>query len=391
MKRLSNRLDGLSGSATMAVDEAATALIAAGQEVILLNSGEAEYPTPQWATDAAIAACQDPRNNRYSGTAGLPLLREALAEGFEQRGMPLPAGQIIITSGAKHGIYAALCALLDPGDEVLLPTPCWTTFPASVLLAGGVPVPVFSEFARDFEVTVDQLEAARSPRTRVIILVSPGNPTGTVYRKAALRAITEWAIARGIWILFDEVYREFVYDGVEMLSPISVVPEAADQCLIVGSAGKAYCMTGWRIGWVAGPRDLIQAMKRFQSHSMSHVPNVSQEAALGAMRHAKSFSPGLRAELEARRLVMKDGLDRIKGMYANTPQGGFYFFVNVEEVLATAGVDSTAQLAEVILQRGHVAVVPGEAFGAPGYLRLSFTLAPSTISEGLDRISGIVG
>jgi aspartate aminotransferase len=395
MARISTRIAAIAESATLAVDAKAKALQAAGEPVIGFGAGEPDFPTPPHIVEAAIAACADPRNHRYSPTPGLPDLRAAIAEKTQRdSGYSCTAAQVVVTNGGKHAVYNACATILDPGDEVLLPAPYWTTYPETIELAGGVTVPLSTTAASGFRVTVDDLEAARTPRTKAIFFVSPSNPTGAVYPPSEVEAIGRWAVEHGIWVLTDEIYEHLTFGANRFSSMPTLVPELADTCIVLNGVAKTYAMTGWRVGWMIGPADVVKAATNFQSHTTSNVSNVAQRAALAAVTGDLSAVEEMRAAFARRGSTMYEMLEAIPGVECMEPQGAFYCFPSFEGVLGReiAGRTPTTslELCEVFLDEARVAMVPGEAFGAPGYARLSFALGDDDLVEGVQRVAKLL-
>ena len=395
MARISARIGAIKESATLAVDAKAKALRAAGENVIGFGAGEPDFPTPEHVVEAAAAACRDPRYHRYSPTAGLPELREAIARKTERdSGVTFAADQVLVTNGGKHAVYNAFQVLCDPGDEVLLPAPYWTSYPEMISLAGGVPVVLPTDERTGFRVDVDQLDAAVTPRTKALLFVSPSNPTGAVYPPREVEAIGRWAAERGIWVLTDEIYEHLTYGEHRFSSLPALVPEVLDRCIVLNGVAKTYAMTGWRVGWMIGPRDVIAAATNLQSHSTSNVSNVAQVAALAAVAGDLDAVARMREAFARRGATMHALLSAIPGVTCLEPQGAFYCFPSFAGVLGreVAGrpVRDTLELAEVLLEVGRVAVVPGEAFGAPGYARLSFALGDDDLGEGVRRIAEVL-
>ncbi|HIG24682.1 MAG TPA: pyridoxal phosphate-dependent aminotransferase [Acidimicrobiia bacterium] len=394
--RLSQRIGAIAESATMAVDKKAKALKAAGEPVIGFGAGEPDFATPPHIVEAAVEACLNPASHKYTPAGGLPVLKEALVEKTERdSGWRPTASQFLITNGGKHAVYNSCAVLLDPGDEVLLPAPYWTTYPESIALAGGVAVPLLTDTAAGFKVTVDQLEAARTDRTKALMFVSPSNPTGAVYSLEEIQAIGRWCVEHGIWVIADEIYEHLTYDGHEHHSIRAAVPELADTCLIVNGVAKTYAMTGWRVGWMIGPEDAIKAATNLQSHATSNVANVSQYAALAAVSGDLSAVVEMRSAFDRRRVVMTQMLQAIDGVEMLVPQGAFYAYPDLSAFLGReiAGrvATTTSELAAIILDVAQVAIVPGEAFGTPGYARLSFALGDDDLVEGVSRIADLLG
>ena len=392
---LSRRISAIAESATMAVDARAKALKAAGEPVIGFGAGEPDFATPDHVVEEAIAACSDVAAHRYTPAGGLPALKEALVEKTQRdSGWRPEVSEILITNGGKHAVYNACAAVLDPGDEVLLPAPYWTTYPESIGLAGGVPVVLPTDTASGFRVTVGQLEAARTERTKALMFVSPSNPTGAVYPAEEIAAIGRWAVEHGIWVIADEIYEHLVYDGHEHHSMRALVPDLADQCLVVNGVAKTYAMTGWRVGWLLGPAHAIKAATNLQSHATSNVSNVAQRAALAAVSGGLTAVEAMREAFDRRRRRMVELLTAIDGVELMVPQGAFYAFPDLSAFLGRtiAGdtPETTVDLAALVLDAAKVAIVPGEAFGAPGYARLSFALGDDDLGEGLTRIADLL-
>jgi aspartate/methionine/tyrosine aminotransferase len=390
--RVSRRIAAIAESATLAVDAKAKALKAAGEPVIGFGAGEPDFPTPEHIVEAAIAACREPSNHRYSPTAGLPDLRSAIATKTKRdSGYECEAARVLVTNGGKHAVYNTFQTLLDPGDEVLLPAPYWTTYPEAIALAGGQPVELPTSAADGVRVTVDQLEAARTSNTKALLFVSPSNPTGAVYPPAEVEAIGRWAVEHGIWVVTDEIYEHLTFDEHRFTSMPALVPELADTCVVVNGVAKTYAMTGWRVGWMIGPRDVIAAATNLQSHTTSNVSNTAQRAALAAVSGDLEAVGKMRHAFARRGKTMHSVLASIPGVECLEPQGAFYCFPSFDALLdreyAGRKVTSTTELAEVLLDEAKVAIVPGEAFGAPGYARLSFALGDDDLGEGVRRIA----
>jgi aspartate/methionine/tyrosine aminotransferase len=389
---LSARVSAVSASATLAVDAKAKALAAAGVDVIGFGAGEPDFPTPTHIVDAAVAACRDPVNHHYTPTAGLGALRDAIAVKTERdSGYAASASQVLVTNGAKQAVFETFATLLDPGDEVLVPAPYWTTYPETIALAGGVAVPVPTEEAAGFHVTLEALEAACTPATKVLLFVSPNNPTGAVATPEEVTAIGRWAAEQGLWVVTDEIYEHLVYGGRTFTSMPAAVPELAGQCVVINGVAKTYAMTGWRVGWLIGPPDMVEAATNLQSHATSNVSNVSQKAALAALSGDLRAVEEMRAVFDRRRVTIHRMLNECTGVTCVEPEGAFYAFPSVHGLLGrrVAGrpVASSTELAEVAIEEVNVAVVPGEAFGAPGYLRMSYALGDDAIVEGVTRLA----
>jgi aspartate aminotransferase len=394
-QRVSGRVGGIAESATLKVDAKAKALKAEGRPVIGFGAGEPDFATPDYVVEAAIEACRDPKNHRYTPAGGLPELKKAIVEKTRRdSGYDVEPAQVLVTNGGKQAIYAAFAAMLDPGDEVILPAPYWTTYPEAIRLAGGVPVEVLADETQDYKVTPDQLEAARTDRTKVLLFVSPSNPTGSVYTADEIRAIGEWVEEHELWVLTDEIYEHLVYDGVETGSLPVLCPYLADNSVVVNGVAKTYAMTGWRVGWMIGPKDLVKAATNLQSHATSNVANVSQRAALAAVSGDLAAVEEMKAAFDRRRKTIVSMLGEIDGVVCPTPQGAFYAYPSVKGLLGKEYggrvIDSSADLAEYILEQVEVAVVPGEAFGSPGYLRLSYALGDDDLVEGVGRIQKLL-
>jgi len=393
--RVSARLAAIAESATLAVDAKAKALKAKGENVIGFGAGEPDFPTPDYIVEAAVRAARDPKFHRYTPAAGLPELREAIAAKTKRdSGFACEASQVLVTNGGKHAVFVAFAALCDPGDEVIVPAPYWTTYPEAIALSGGVPVVVDTTEETEFKVTVAQLEAARTPRTKVLLFVSPDNPSGAVYSPEETIAIGKWAVEHGMWVVTDEIYEHLTYGGHTFSSMPTLVPELADRCVIVNGVAKTYAMTGWRVGWMIGPKDVMAAAINFQSHTTSNVSNVAQVAALEAVRGDLSAVAMMRESFARRGALMHRMLAAIPGVTCMEPQGAFYCFPNVTGLLGRnlSGTTSTTtlQLADVVLEQAKVAFVPGEAFGAPGFARFSFALGDDDITEGITRLATFV-
>ena len=389
--RISRRIAAIAESATLKVDSKAKALQAAGRPVISYAAGEPDFLTPANIVDAASRAVLDPKNYRYTPAAGLPELREAVAaKTARDSGWSVSASQVIVTNGGKQAVYQSFATLIDPGDEVIIPTPYWTTYPEAVALAGGVPVTVFAGADQGYLATVEQLEAARTERSKVLLFVSPSNPTGAVYSPEQTRAIGEWALEHGLWVVADEIYQNLIYDGIRALSIVEAVPELADRTILVNGVAKSYAMTGWRLGWMVGPQDAIKAASNLQSHLSSNVSNISQRAAIEALTGPQDEVERMRLAFDARRKIIVAELNRIPGINCPTPEGAFYVYPDVNGLLGRpwGGVTPTTslELADLILDLAEVAVVPGEAFGPSGYLRFSYALGDAALLEGVQRL-----
>ncbi len=392
--RVSARLAAIAESATLAVDAKAKALKAKGENVIGFGAGEPDFPTPERIVEAAVRAARDPKFHRYTPAAGLPELREAIAVKTKRdSGFSVDASQVLVTVGGKYAVFVAFAALCDPGDEVIVPAPYWTTYPEAVSLAGGVSVVVDTTEETEFKVTVEQLEKARTPRTKVLLFVSPDNPSGAVYSPEETIAIGKWAVQHGIWVVTDEIYEHLTYGKHNFSSMPTLVPEIADKCIIVNGVAKTYAMTGWRVGWMIGPKDVMKAAINFQSHTTSNVSNVAQIAALEAVSGDLSAVAMMRESFERRGMLMHRMLTAIPGVTCMEPQGAFYCFPNVRGLLGRdiggKKASNSMELADLVLDVAKVAFVPGEAFGAPGYARFSFALGDADLVEGMERLAAL--
>ena len=389
--RVSARISAIAESATLKVDAKAKALQAEGRPVISYAAGEPDFATPAFIVEAAERALRDPKNYRYTPAAGLPELREAIAaKTLRDSGLQVPASQVIVTNGGKQAVYQAFQVLLDAGDEVLVPTPYWTTYPEAIALAGGRQVDVFAGADQNYLVTVEQLEAARTDKTKVLLFVSPSNPTGSVYSPEQTKAIGEWALEHGIWVISDEIYQNLTYDGVRAVSIVEAVPALAEQTILVNGVAKTYAMTGWRVGWMVGPADAMKGAANLQSHLSSNVNNVAQRGALAALTGPQDEVETMRQAFDRRRKLMVAELSKIPGMNVPVPEGAFYVYPDVTGLLGRewGGVTPTTslELADLILDQAEVAVVPGEAFGPSGFIRLSYALGDEPLLEGVRRL-----
>ncbi len=393
--RVSARISAISESATLAVDAKAKAMKAEGRPVIGFGAGEPDFPTPDYIVEAAVAAAREPRFHRYTPAGGLPELKKAIVEKTRRdSGYEVEPAQVLVTNGGKQAIYEAFAAMLDPGDEVIVIAPYWTTYPESIKLAGGVPVFVVTDESTGYLAGVEQLEEARSDRTKVLVFVSPSNPTGAVYPREQVRAIGRWAHEHGLWVMTDEIYEHLVYGDAEFSSLPVEVPEIADRTVVVNGVAKTYAMTGWRVGWILGPKDVVKAASNLQSHATSNVANVSQMAALAALTGDLEAVARMREAFDRRRKTIVRMLNEIDGVVCPEPQGAFYAYPSVKGVLGKEIRGRTprtsTELAELILEESEVAVVPGEAFGTPGYLRLSYALSDEDLVEGVSRVQKLL-
>ncbi|WP_033036936.1 pyridoxal phosphate-dependent aminotransferase [Streptomyces monomycini] len=394
-RRVSARVGSISESATLAVDAKAKALKAAGRPVIGFGAGEPDFPTPDYIVEAAVEACRDPKFHRYTPAGGLPELKAAIAaKTLRDSGYAVEAANVLVTNGGKQAIYEAFAAILDPGDEVIVPAPYWTTYPESIRLAGGVPVDVVADETTGYRVSVEQLEAARTDRTKVLLFVSPSNPTGAVYTREQVEAVGRWAAEHGLWVLTDEIYEHLVYGDAEFSSLPVVVPELREKCIIVNGVAKTYAMTGWRVGWAIGPQDVIKAAANLQSHATSNVSNVAQAAAIAAVSGDLDAVEEMKVAFDRRRKTMVRMLNEIEGVLCPEPEGAFYAYPSVKGLLGKEirgkRPRTSVELAGLILEEAEVAVVPGEAFGTPGYLRLSYALGDEDLVEGISRVQKLL-
>ncbi len=389
MNRISNRIGNIAPSATMAVSAKAKQMQAAGEDVISFGPGEPDFPSPAHVVEAAAAACRDAQNHRYSPTSGLGELREAVADVTARNSqVGVAPSQVLITNGGKYAVFAACAALLDPGDEVIVPAPYWVSYPWTIHLAGGVAVPVLADQSTGFQITIDQLDQAVTDRTKALIFVSPSNPTGAVYSPKKVRELAAWASERGIWVIADEIYEYFVYDDTEFSS---IAASMDDRWVIVNGVAKAYAMPGWRVGWMVGPPDVIKAAVGLQSHSTSNVCNVAQKAAWAALTGPQQPVADMKAAFDRRRHAMYEALSAMEGIDCLVPKGAFYAFPDCSGLmgrrLGASTVSNTLELADAILEEIKVAVVPGEAFGAPGFIRFSYALADDDLARGMQRLA----
>lgn len=394
--RISARIAAIAESATLAVDAKAKALKAAGRPVIGFGAGEPDFPTPDYIVAAAAAACSVPANHRYTPAAGLPELKQAIVTKTKRdSGYEIEESQVLVTNGGKQAVYQAFATIIDKDDEVLLPAPYWTTYPEAIALAGGKSIEVVADENQNYLVSVEQLEAARTSRTKAILFCSPSNPTGSVYNADQVKAIGEWAVQHGIWVIADEIYEHLLYDGATAPSMPVVVPALADTCIILNGVAKTYAMTGWRVGWMIGPKDVIKAATNLQSHLSSNVNNVAQRAAIAALTGDLTAVDEMKVAFDRRRKLMVSMLNEIPGVMCPTPQGAFYVYPSVKGLLGKEirgkVCNTSAELAALILDEAEVAVVPGEAFGPSGYIRLSYALSDADLVEGVTRIQKLLG
>ena len=393
--RVSARIAAIAESATLAVDAKAKALKAAGRPVIGFGAGEPDFPTPAYIVEAAVKATAAPANHRYTPTPGLPELREAIvAKTLRDSNYVITADQVLVTNGGKQAVYQSFASIIDPGDEVILPAPYWTTYPECIKLAGGTAVEVFADESQYYIVTVEQLEAARTPKTKALLFCSPSNPTGSVYSADQVKAIGEWALEHGIWVITDEIYEHLLYDGATAPSLPVLVPAMADRTIILNGVAKTYAMTGWRVGWMVGPKDVIKAATNLQSHLSSNVNNVAQRAAIAALTGNLDAVHEMGVAFDRRRKLIVSMLNEIPGVVCPTPTGAFYVYPSVKALLGKEirgkRPQTSAELATLILEEAEVAAVPGEAFGPSGYLRFSYALSDEDIVEGITRVKNLL-
>ena len=393
--RISTRVGAIAPSATLAVDATAKELKAAGRPVIGFGAGEPDFPTPAHIVDAAIEAAPDPANHRYSPGAGQPALRQAVADSVAQSSqLPVEPAQVLVTNGGKQAVYQTFATLLDPGDEVLLPAPYWTTYPEAIRLAGAREVPVLAGSDQGYLPAIEQLEAARTAATRAIVICSPSNPTGAVMSAEQIGELGRWAHRHGLWVITDEIYQHLTYDGVPFVSVLSQVPELAETTVVLGGVAKTFAMTGWRVGWMVGPKDVISAASNLQSHVTSNVNNIAQRAAVAALTGPMDAVEEMRTAFDRRRQAIVEKLSAVPGFTVPTPTGAFYAFPDVTGALGREirgrRVETSTELATVILEEAEVAAVPGEAFGAPGHLRFSYALNDADLAEGIDRVAALL-
>lgn len=394
-RRLSQRIGAIAESATLAVDAKAKALKAAGRPVIGFGAGEPDFPTPPHIVESAQAAAADPAMHRYSPAAGMPALREAVADATRRYSrVAVEPSQVLITNGGKQAVYQAFAALIDPGDEVIVPAPFWTSYPEGIRLAGGTPVSVFSGADQDYLPTAAQLESVRTDRTKAVLICSPSNPTGSVLSRAQMEEIGRWALENGLWVITDEIYQHLTYEGTEFTSVLQAVPELADQTVVLNGIAKTFAMTGWRVGWMIAPKDILTGAANMQSHLTSNVNNIAQRAALAALTGPMDSVEDMKTAFARRRTTILDMLSEIDGFSVPRPTGAFYAFPEVSGVLGrTIGgqkVETSTDLATVILDQAKVAAVPGEAFDAPGHLRFSYALSDADLTEGIERVQKLL-
>lgn len=393
--RLSKKIAAIAESATLKVDQKAKSLKADGRPIISYAAGEPDFATPAHIVDAARDAADNPANYRYTPATGLPVLREAIVRKTKRdSGLDVDPSQIVVTNGGKHAVFMALQLVLNPGDEVILPAPYWVSYFEQIKLHDGVPVEVFADASQGYKVTVDQLEAARTERTKVLLFCSPNNPTGAVYSVAETKAIGEWALEHGIMVITDEIYQNLTYDGVRAISIVEAVPELADSTILVNGVAKTYAMTGWRIGWLIAPKDIAKGAANLQSHMTGNINNIAQVAAAAALDGPTEPIEEMRLAFDRRRKLMVEEVSQVPGFVCPTPEGAFYVYVDVQGALGREirGVTPTTslELADLLLEQAEVAAVPGEAFGPSGYLRFSYALGDEELVEGIRRVRDLL-
>lgn len=393
--RVSKRIAAIAESATLAVDSKAKALKAAGKSVIGFGAGEPDFATPEYIVNAAVEAAKLPANHRYTPAAGLPELKDAIVKKTKRdSNYEITADQVLVTNGGKQAVYQSFASILDPGDEVLLPSPYWTTYPECIKLAGGISIEIFADETQDYLVSIEQLEKAFTPKTKVLLFCSPSNPTGSVYSPEQVKAIGEWALKKGIWVITDEIYEHLLYEGAKAPSICVLVPELADKTIIINGVAKTYAMTGWRVGWMIGPKDVIKAATNLQSHLSSNVSNISQRAAITALSGDLSAVHKMGEAFDRRRKLIVKLLNEIPGVTCPTPTGAFYVYPSVKNIIGKEirgkRPKNSAELATLILDEVEVAAVPGEAFGPSGYLRFSYALGDDDIIEGISRVKKLL-
>jgi aspartate aminotransferase len=390
--RISKKMLAIAESATLKVDSKAKALKAQGRPVISYAAGEPDFETPQNIVEAALRAVSDPKNHRYTPAVGLPEMREAIAEKtLRDSGTKVDPSQVLVTNGGKQAVYTAFQVALNDGDEVLVPTPYWTTYPEAIKLAGGTQVDVFAGSDQDYKVTPEQLEAHYTEKTKALLMCSPNNPTGAVYSKEELEAIGKWALGKeGLWVITDEIYQNLVYDGLKAYSITELVPELAERTMMVNGVAKSYAMTGWRLGWLIAPSDAAKAAANLQSHLTSNVSNISQRAAIEAITGNQEPVRQMLEAFDRRRKTAVAELNKIEGIVTPTPEGAFYVYPDVSGLFGRdfggRSFASSLELADFVLDEVEVALVPGEAFGPSGYFRLSYALGDDQLLEGIQRL-----
>ncbi len=392
---ISRRVREIGESPTLAISAEAARLRGEGVDVISFGAGEPDFATPAHIVEAAGEACAESAMHKYSPTAGLPALREAIADKTRRdSGLAVAPDQVIVSNGGKHALSNILLALIDPGDEVIVPAPYWVSYPEQIRLAGGTVVALPTTAANGYTVTPEQLAAARTAATKALVFVSPSNPTGAVYTPEQIRDIGRWAAEAGIWVITDEIYEHLVYGGAAFASMPVEVPELQPRCVVANGVAKTFAMTGWRVGWSIAPAPVAAAVNRLQSHVTSHVCNIAQRAALAALTGPMDQVDAMRQTYDRRRHRVHEALSAIDGVECPLPEGAFYVFPHVEQRLGrpVAGrkVSTALELCAVLLDEAQVALVPGEGFGAPGHVRLSYALSDEHLARGLTRITEVL-
>ena len=379
-------------SATLKVDSKAKALKAQGRPVISYAAGEPDFETPENIVEAALKAVKDAKNHRYTPAVGLPEMREAIAEKtLRDSGTKVDSSQVIVTNGGKQAVYTAFQVALNDGDEVLVPTPYWTTYPEAIKLAGGTQIDVFAGSDQDYKVTTEQLEAHYTPKTKALLMCSPNNPTGALYSRSELEAIGKWALSKeSLWVITDEIYQNLIYEGLKAFSITELVPELAERTMMVNGVAKSYAMTGWRLGWLIAPPDAAKAAANLQSHLTSNVSNISQRAAIEAITGDQEPVRQMLEAFDRRRKTAVAELNKIEGIITPTPEGAFYVYPDVSGLFGRdfggRKFSTSLELADFVLDEAEVALVPGEAFGPSGFFRLSYALGDDQLLEGIQRL-----
>lgn len=388
--KIAQRVAGITPSKTLAITAKAKELKEQGYDVVGLGAGEPDFNTPQHIIDAAINA-MEAGHTKYTPAAGIPELKKAICEKLKkENGLSYKPAQIIVCNGAKHALYNLFQALLDPGDEVLIPSPYWVSYPEMVTLAGGIPVYLAGEEENQFKITPRQLEQAITEKTQALIINSPNNPTGSIYSREELEKIAEICIAKNILIVSDEIYEKLIYDGEEHVSAAALSKEAYDHTVVINGVSKPYSMTGWRIGYAAGNAELIRAMTNLSSHSTSNPTSFAQYGALAALQGPQEALQMMKAEFDKRRKAVVEMLNSVEGIHCLLPKGAFYVFINVSRAMAKGGYRDVDAWSQALLEQQHVAVVPGTGFGAPDYIRISYATSMEKLKKGAERIKKFV-
>ena len=375
-------------SGTMAISNKSRELKSQGKPVIGFGAGEPDFPSPDYVVDAAIKAAADPKNHKYSPAAGLESLRQIIAKTTKDySGFEINSDNVIVSNGGKQSILTAFLSILDPGDEVIIPAPYWTTYPEAVKIAGGTPVFIETEKSNNFKVTVEQLEKSKSKNTKMLVWCSPSNPTGVVYSKEEAEEIYEWIFKNDLWILSDELYEHLVYEGETSPSPAIYDPELKNT-IIVNGVSKSYSMTGWRVGWLIGNKSVIGLGKKIQSQATSNVSNVSQLAAEAALLNGLEVTNEMKIAFNRRRLFATEKIKSIPNLNVVDSTGAFYLFVDVSHYCSGKnGLNTSEEFCDWLLENYFIAFVPGEVFGTPGFMRLSYALSDEDLDNGLSRLS----